>query len=41
MNFFKKHKILLFTIISFIILAGLNFFMIYQIITIGVQILRV
>ncbi len=40
MNFLKKHKIFSFAVISFFVLAGANFFMIYQIIKI-VQVIKV
>ena len=32
MKFFKKHKVFSFAVISFFILTGVNFFMIYEII---------
>lgn len=39
MKFFKKHKMLSFAIISFVVLTGANFFMIYQLLTMGMKIL--
>ena len=39
MKFFKKHKLFSFAVISFLILTGANFFMIYELLTIGVRIL--
>jgi len=41
MKFLKKHKIFSFAVISFLILTGVNFFMIYELISIGMKILRV
>lgn len=34
MKFIKKHKILSFAIVSFLVLTGANFFMIYQLLKI-------
>lgn len=39
MKFFKKHKMLSFAIVSFIVLTGANFFMIYQLLAMGMKIL--
>lgn len=39
MKFFKKHKMLSFAIISFVVLTGANFFMIYELLTIGMKVL--
>lgn len=39
MKFLKKHKILSFSIISFVILTGINFFMIYELLKIGMEVL--
>jgi len=38
MKFWKKHKMLSFAIASFIVLSGANFFMVYEIIKIGMKI---
>lgn len=32
MKFFRKHKMLSFAVISFLVLTGANFFMIYEIV---------
>ncbi len=39
MKFFKKHKILSFAIVSFLVLTGANFFMIYELLTLGIKVL--
>lgn len=39
MKFIKKHKIFSFAVISFIILTGVNFYMIYELITMATKIL--
>ena len=39
MKFLKKHKLLSFAVFSFVILTGANFFMIYQLIKIGISII--
>lgn len=39
MKFFKKHKLLLFIVISFFVLAGANFYLIYELMTIGIKVL--
>ncbi len=41
MKFLKKHKLLSFAVISFLILTGANFFMIYELLTLGMKILSV
>ena len=41
MKFLKKHKLLSFAVISFVILTGANFFMIYELLTMGLRILRI
>ena len=38
MKFLKKHKLFSFAVISFLVLTGANFFMIYEIIRIGMKI---
>ena len=38
MKFWKKHKMLSFAIVSFIVLSGANFFMVYEIIKVGMKI---
>ena len=38
MKFWKKHKMLSFAIAYFIVLSGANFFMVYEIIKIGMKI---
>ena len=38
MKFWKRHKMLSFAIASFIVLSGANFFMVYEIIKIGMKI---
>ena len=38
MKFWKKHKMLSFAIASFIVLSGANFFMVYEMIKIGMKI---
>lgn len=40
MKFLKKHKLLSFAVISFIILTGVNFYMIYELLTIGFKLLQ-
>ena len=40
MKFFKKHKLLSFAVISFFILAGTNFYLIYQLLTIGFEVIK-
>ena len=39
MKFFKKHKLFSFAVISFFVLTGANFFMIYELIKIGIEII--
>lgn len=39
MKFLKKHKMLSFAIVSFVVLTGANFFMIYELLTMGMKIL--
>lgn len=39
MRFLKKHKMFSFAIISFIILTGANFYMIYELLRIGMKVL--
>ncbi len=39
MGFFKRHKMFSFAVFSFVILTGANFFMIYQLIKIGMTII--
>lgn len=39
MKFFKKHKMLSFAIVSFVVLTGANFFMIYELLTMGMKVL--
>lgn len=39
MSFFKKHKMFSFAVFSFVILTGTNFFMIYQLIKIGMTVI--
>ena len=39
MKFFKKHKLISFTVISFFVLAGANFYLIYELLTIGIKVL--
>lgn len=39
MKFLKKHKILSFAIVSFLVLTGANFFMIYELLTLGIKVL--
>ena len=40
MDFFKKHKVLSFAVISFIVLTGANFYLIYELLTMGAGVLR-
>lgn len=40
MNFFKKHKLLSFAVISFVVLTGANFYLIYELLTIGFGVLK-
>ena len=39
MKFFKKHKLLSFAVISFFVLAGANFSLIYELIQMSAKIL--
>lgn len=39
MKFVKKHKLFSFVVISFIMLTGVNIFMIYQLLSIGTSVL--
>lgn len=39
MKFFKKHKLFSFAVISFFILTGANFYMIYELIRMGMKII--
>lgn len=39
MKFFKKHKLFSFAVVSFVVLTGANFFMIYELIKIGIEII--
>ncbi len=39
MKFLKKHKLFSFAVISFVILTGANFYMIYELIKIGMEII--
>jgi hypothetical protein len=40
MKFLKKHKVFSFAVISFFVLTGVNFFMIYEIVKIA-QLIRI
>ena len=37
MNFFRKHKLFSFAVISFIVLTGANFVMIYELVKMGMK----
>ena len=39
MKFFKKHKLLSFAVITFFVLAGANFYLIYEIVSIATKII--
>lgn len=39
MKFFKKHKLFSFAVISFVVLSGANFFMVYELIRMGIKII--
>lgn len=39
MKFLKKHKLFSFAVISFFILTGANFYMIYELIRMGMKII--
>lgn len=38
MKFLKKHKLLSFAVISFFVLTGINFFMIFEIVNIAMRV---
>lgn len=38
MKFLKKHKLLSFAVISFFVLTGINFFMIFEIVNIAMKV---